>query len=113
MYLKLTLSILIISLFGCSSTPKTTNKTQLKDSAVRTLLDGTFIVRQTKNTPVRKGLPPSKYYEYYSALHAHSIGCKSYSQIELKVGENEKAYKCVANGTYLTEKSLAIGYPWQ
>ncbi len=113
MYLKLTLAILVFSLVGCASTSKTTNKVQLKESAVRTLLDGTWIVKQTENTPIRKGLPRSKYYEYYSALHAHSIGCKSYSQIQLKVGKNEKAYKCVVNGTYLTEKSLAVGTAWQ
>jgi len=112
MYSKLTLAILVFTLIGCSNTPKSTKKVQiLKDSTVRTLLDGTWIIRKTENTPKR--IPSSKYYNYYSALHAHTIGCKSYSQIELKVGENEKAYKCVANGQYLTEKTLAIGAPWQ
>ena len=116
MYLKLSLAVFVFSLVGCSASStdvKTMNKTQLKQSSVRTLLDGTWIVGQTKNTPVRKGLPRSKYYEYYSALHARSIGCKSYSQIDLKVGEKEKAYKCVVDGTYLTEKTLALGLPWQ
>jgi len=113
MYLKLTLPIVILTLVGCSTTSNSTKNLQSPNNAVVHLYDGTWIVRQTKETPVRKGLLRSKYYEYYSGLHARSIGCKSYSQIKIKVKANEKAYKCVVNGTYLTEKSVAIGTPWQ
>ena len=71
---KLLLPLLVIFQVGC-----TTNKPNLKDSAVRTLFDGTFIVRKTENTPIKTNLMSSKYYQYYSGLHADSIGCKSYS----------------------------------
>lgn len=107
---KLLLPLLVIFQVACSNT---TNKTNLKESAVRTLLDGTFIVRKTKKTPIKANQMNSKYYQYYSGLHADSIGCKSYSEIKLKVGKNEKAYKCMVNGQYLTSKSVAIGTPWQ
>jgi len=113
MILKLTLAILLASLVGCSSAPQSNKKSQYRDTAIRTLLDGTWIVRQTKYTPIRKGLLRSKYYEYYSGLHAQSIGCKSYSKVDIKVKENEKAYKCVINGTYQTRNSVAIGTPWE
>ena len=107
---KLLLPLLVIFQIGCSTT---TNKTNVKESAVRTLLDGTFIVRKTENTPIKVYQMNSKYYQYYSGLHADSIWCKSYSEIMLKVGKNEKAYKCMVNGQYLTSNSVAIGTPWQ
>ncbi len=111
---KLTSIAVVVLLAGCSNiNTKTTKKTNLKDSAVKTLLDGTWIVRQTDNTPIRSDLMKDKYFQYYSGLHANSIGCKSYSQVSMKIAKNEKAYKCVANGTYLTKDSLAIGTPWQ
>ncbi len=113
MLLKITLPILLLTLIGCSSTSSSIKKNKQHDSAVRNLLDGTWIVSKTDKTPIRKGLPSSKYYDYYSALHAHSIGCKSYSQVDIKTEKNEKAYKCMVNGTYVTEKLMAVGYEWQ
>lgn len=109
---KLLLSVFIVFQIGCTSAPKI-KSTPLKESAVRTLLDGTFIVRKTKNTPLRNNLQNEKFYQYYSGLHANSIGCKSYSESNLKVANNEKAYKCVVNGKYLTQNSIALGTPWQ
>lgn len=107
---KLLLPLLVLFQAGCSTT---TAKSNLKESAVRTLLDGTFIVRKTANTPVKANLMNAKYYQYYSGLHADSIGCKSYSQVKIKVNKNEQAYKCMVNGIYLTQNSLAIGTPWK
>lgn len=116
MNFKLFLSLLFSVLFlnGCTNNTNTLVKvSNQKESATRTLFDGTWIVKQTANTPIRSNLMKSRYFQYYSGLHANSIGCKSYSQIEMKVAKNEKAYKCVVNGKFLTKDSLAIGTPWQ
>ena len=112
------LPLLLIFQVACSNTAhdvshNQANKNILKESAVKTLLDGTFIVRKTDNTPQTVSLMNDKYFQYYSGLHANSIGCKSYSQVQLKLNKNEKAYKCMVNGTYLTKNSIAIGTPWR
>lgn len=110
---KLILPLIALFLFGCGSANNATNRSYFNQSAVITMLDGTFIVRKTNSTPVKSNLDDAKYFQYYSGLHADSIGCKSYSEIDLSLNENQKAYKCKANGNYLTEKSVALGTPWQ
>lgn len=100
---KLILPLIVIFQVGCTSTSSKNISTQ-KESSLRTLHNGTFIIGTTPDTPLQNGKIPANFYHDHSGRYANSIGCQSYSELKIVVNANEKAYICTTGGKRVLQR---------